>query len=186
MKLIVGLGNPGKEYAATRHNIGFHCVNKLATMQDISIKQRGSQSRFGTGEIKGCKVALAKPRTFMNLSGKAVKLLEQRFKIPPEDIWVVHDDLDLPLGKVRLSSGGGSGGHKGVDSIIAELESREFIRIRIGIGRPPESCNDTVNHVLGDFGYDERQVIEDATNRAIEAILCLLEGGMTAAMNKYN
>ena len=186
MKLIVGLGNPGKEYADTRHNIGFRCINRFAKRHGISLSQRGSQAQFGIGEVEGQKVALAKPQTFMNLSGRAVKLLKQRFKTLPGDIWVIHDDLDLPLGKVRLSYGGGSGGHKGVESIITELGSRDFPRIRVGIGRPPEDGQDAVDYVLSDFDYDEREVIEDTITRVAEVILCLLDEGMTAAMNKYN
>lgn len=186
MKLIVGLGNPGKEYADTRHNIGFRCINRLARRYGISLSRRGSQSQFGTGEVKGHMVALAKPQTYMNLSGKAVKLLEQRFKIMTGDIWIIHDDLDLLPGKIRISNGGGSGGHKGVESIISELGSRDFPRIRVGIGRPQEGGQDAVDYVLGDFGYNEREVIEDTINRITEVILCLLDEGMTAAMNKYN
>lgn len=186
MKLIVGLGNPGKEYSGTRHNIGYRCINRLAKMQGIDMKQHGSRAQFGVGQIKGCNIALAKPRTFMNLSGEAVKLLGQRFGTLPGDIWVVHDDLDLPLGKIRISRGGGSGGHKGVDSIINELENRDFTRIRIGVGRPPEDCQDTAEYVLGAFRYDEMAVVEDVISRSAEAILYLLQDGIVAAMNKYN
>lgn len=186
MKLIVGLGNPGKEYSATRHNIGFRCINKLAKEYGISYKS-GSKSRFGEGEIQGYKVALAKPQTFMNLSGKAVKLLMQRYKITIDDIVVIHDDLDLPPGKIRISQGGGSGGHKGIDSIISELGSRDFLRIRVGIGRSlGEDEEDTVDYVLGGFGPDERPVIEDAIVKVAEVVLCLLDEGVTAAMNKFN
>lgn len=186
MKLIVGLGNPGKEYSGNRHNIGYRCINKLAKMQGIDMKQHGSRAQFGVGEINDCKIALAKPRTFMNLSGEAVKLLGKRFEVLPEDIWVIHDDLDLPLGKIRISRGGGSGGHKGVDSIINELENRDFTRIRIGIDHPPEDCRDTAEYVLGDFGYDEKAVVEDAISRVVEAVLDLVQDGIVAAMNKYN
>ncbi len=186
MKLIIGLGNPGKEYADTRHNVGFRCINRLAKMHGISLKQRGSQAQFGIGEIEGSKVVLAKPRTFMNLSGKSVKLLMSRFKVKSSDILIIHDELDLPLGKIRLYSGGGSGGHNGVESIINELGSRDFARIRVGIGRPPEADPDAVDHVLSDFGPDEKAVIEDTIATVTGAILCLLREGMTAAMNNYN
>lgn len=185
MKLIVGLGNPGKDYSTTRHNIGFRCINKLAKEYSISYKS-GSKSRFGEGEIQGHKVALAKPHTFMNLSGKAVKLLMQRYKILLDDIVVIHDDLDLSVGKIRISQGGGSGGHKGIDSIISEMGSREFLRIRVGIGRPAGEDDDAVDYVLGGFGPDEKVVIEDAIARVSEVVLCLLSEGVTAAMNKFN
>lgn len=186
MKLIVGLGNPGKEYAESRHNIGFRCINKLARRYDISLTQRGSQSHFGTGEIEGKRVVLVKPRTFMNLSGTAVKLMKQRFKVLTDDIWVIHDDLDLPLGKVRISQGGGSGGHKGVDSIITDLGSRDFPRIKVGIGRPPEGSQDAVEYVLGHFTGDDRSIMENALKTVNEVIPCLLVEGIAMAMNKYN
>jgi len=186
MKLVIGLGNPGKSYADTRHNTGFRCINKLARKHGISLSRRGSQAQFGTGHIAGSDVALAKPRTYMNLSGKAVKLLMNRFKTLPEDICVIHDDLDLPLGKVRISHGGGSGGHKGIESIIDDLGSRDFPRIRVGIGRPAEEDQDTIDYVLSDFNINEKVIIEDSITRVAEAVLCLLEEGVTAAMNKYN
>jgi PTH1 family peptidyl-tRNA hydrolase len=186
MKLIIGLGNPGKEYAGTRHNVGFRCINRLAKKHGISLKQRGSQAQFGIGEIEGNKVVLAKPRTFMNLSGNSLKLLIARFKVMSSDILIIHDELDLPLGKIRLYTGGGSGGHKGVESIIDELEGRDFIRIRLGIGRPPEDDPDAVDYVLSDFSPDEDVIIEDTIVKVTEAIQCLLREGMTAAMNKFN
>ena len=186
MKLIIGLGNPGKEYADTRHNIGFRCINRIARIHGISLKQRASQAQFGSGEIEGNKVVLARPRTFMNLSGRSVKLLMQRFQALPGDVLVIHDDLDLPLGKIRFYSGGGSGGHKGIESIIYELGTRDFARIRVGIGRPPEDDPDAVDYVLSDFTPDEKTVIEDTIAKVTEAILCLLKEGMTLAMNKYN
>ena len=186
MKLIVGLGNPGKEYADTRHNIGFRCINKFARIHGISLSQRGSKAQFGIGEIEGSKIVLAKPRTYMNLSGKAVKLLMQRLKIVPGDVLIIHDDLDIPLGKVRIYSGGGSGGHKGVESISAELGIRDFHRIRVGIGRPSEDVGDAVNYVLGDFSPGEKEVVESAIARVTDAILCILGEGIVSAMNKYN
>ena len=185
MKLIVGLGNPGKDYADTRHNVGFRCINRLAKMHGISLSQRGSQAQFGVGEVEGNKVVLAKPRTFMNLSGKSVKLLMERFQVASSDVLIIHDELDLPLGKIRLYSGGGSGGHKGVESIITYLESPNFNRLRVGIGRS-QGDEDATAFVLSRFGPDEKAVIEDTIANVTEAILCLLREGMTSAMNKYN
>ena len=185
MNLIVGLGNPGRAYAYSRHNVGFRCVNYLGKVHDISLKQRQCQAQIGTGLIGNTEVVLAKPRTFMNLSGKSVKSLMQRFRVTPSDIVVIHDDLDLPLGKIRLYVGGGSGGHKGIESIISHLESRDFLRLRIGIGRPPEG-EDPVDYVLGDFLPQEKLDIEKSIAMVGEAIACLLKEGMAIAMNRYN
>lgn len=185
MNLIVGLGNPGKAYANNRHNIGFRCINKLAKLQGIPLAQRGCRAQFGIGHIAGTEVALAKPRTFMNLSGKSVKSLMQRFQTPLGNLLVIHDDLDLPLGKLRFYSGGGSGGHKGVESIITQVGSQDFPRIRVGIGRP-QGDEDAADYVLSDFSSEERAVIEGTIVRVAEAVLCLLREGIVAAMNKYN
>jgi PTH1 family peptidyl-tRNA hydrolase len=185
MNLIIGLGNPGKAYANNRHNIGFRCLNKLAKVYGIPLAQRGCQAQFGIGQIADTEVVLAKPRTFMNLSGKSVKLLMQRFQVAPSNVLIIHDDLDLPLGKLRLYSGGGSGGHKGVESIITEVGSRDFPRVRVGIGRPQEGGDATV-YVLSDFSPEERAVIEDTIAMVTEAVLYLLREGIVAAMNKYN
>lgn len=183
--MIVGLGNPGRTYAHSRHNIGFRCINHLGKTHGISTKQRQCQAQLGSGRIDGAEVVLAKPGTFMNLSGKSVKSLMGRFRITLGDVMVIHDDLDLPLGKIRLSQGGSSGGHKGIESIISCLGSREFLRIRAGIGRPPEG-GDPIDYVLGDFSPQEKPVVEDAIARVSEAVLCLLTEGTAAAMNKYN
>ena len=185
MNLIIGLGNPGKTYAHNRHNIGFRCINHLARVHGISVKQHQCQAQLGTGKIAGKEVILAKPKTFMNLSGKSVKSLMRRFKTTPSDIVIIHDDLDLPLGKIRLYTGGGSGGHKGIESVIDHLESRDFLRIRVGIGRPPEG-EDTVDYVLSDFRPEENPEVENTIVRVSEATLCLLREGIVAAMDKYN
>ena len=185
MNLIVGLGNPGRTYANSRHNVGFRCINYLGKVHGISIKQRQCQAQVGTGQIENTEVVLAKPLTFMNLSGKSVKSLMHRFQVALSEIVVIHDDLDLPLGKIRLYAGGGSGGHKGIESIISYLESRDFLRVRIGIGRPPEG-EDLVDYVLGDFLPQEKLDIEKSIARVGEAIAYLLKEGMAIAMNKYN
>lgn len=185
VKLIVGLGNPGRDYALNRHNVGFRCINHLAKKHDISLGHRNCQAQYGMGTIGGMQVILAKPRTFMNLSGRSVKLLLQRFKAAPADIVVIHDDLDLPTGRIRLYSDGGSGGHKGIQSVVAVLGSRDFLRIRIGIGRPVADV-DAVDYVLSDFSPSEMPIIEDAIVCVGEAVSCLLEKGLEAAMNKYN
>ncbi len=193
MKLIIGLGNPGKTYAHNRHNIGFRCVNHLAKLHFISMKQRQCRSQTGSGEIAGVKVLLAKPSTFVNRSGEAVGQLVRVYRIPLDDLIVICDDLDLPLGKLRLRAGGSGGGHKGMNSIIESLGSQDFARIKIGIGRPIKEDGTPisdeaaiVDYVLSDFTRREETIIKPAIARATEAIECILAEGITAAMNKFN
>ena len=191
MKLIVGLGNPGRGYANNRHNLGFMCLNHFARTQGIRFDKKQGQARIGSGEVAGSKVILAKPQTYMNRSGQSVSRLIRKFDINPDDLIIIHDDLDLPLGTIRIRRSGGSGGHKGINSIISYLESQDFPRLRIGIGRPATSLaeiseNDIIAYVLSDFTPEEKQVITQVIPRASEAILCLLTEGLTAAMNKFN
>ena len=193
MKLIVGLGNPGRGYANNRHNVGFICLNHFARKQGIRFDKKQGQARIGVGEVAGSKVVVARPQTYMNLSGQSVSRLVKKFNINLDNLLVIHDDLDLPLGKVRIRQGGGSGGHKGVDSIIIWLGSQDFLRLRVGIGRPtmpPGSAElseaDIIAYVLSDFTPGEKQAIARVIPGVSEAILCLLTEGLTAAMNKYN
>jgi PTH1 family peptidyl-tRNA hydrolase len=193
MKLIVGLGNPGRIYADNRHNIGFMCVSHLARTQGIRFDKKQGYARTGTGEISGEKVVLARPQTYMNSSGESVSRLTKRLKINPTDLIVIHDDLDLPTGKIRIRQDGRSGGHKGLDSIIAHLKSRDFYRVRVGIGRPflPETSAtdkeaEVVAYVLNNFTPEEKEIITVAIPKVSQAIVCLLTEGLTAAMNKYN
>ncbi len=193
MKLIVGLGNPGRIYAGNRHNVGFMCLNYFARKQGIRFDKKQGFARIGTGEVAGSKIVLARPQTYMNSSGQSVSRLIQRFNIDLNDLLVICDDLDLPLGKIRIRHGGSSGGHKGVESIITELGSQDFSRLRVGIGRPgvAESSTeiseaDTIAYVLSDFTPDEKQTIAKVIPKVSEAILCFLTDGPTAAMNKYN
>ncbi len=136
VKLIVGLGNPGQVYTNNRHNIGFICLKYLARTQGIKLDKKQGKARIGRGEIAGAEAVLARPQTYMNLSGESVVLLVRKFDIKLDDLLVIHDDLDLPLGKIRISRGSGSGGHNGVSSIIYSLGSQDFSRLRVGIGRP--------------------------------------------------
>ncbi len=136
MKLIVGLGNPGKEYSTNRHNIGFLCINHFARIHRITLDKKQGKARVGTGTVAGNDVVLAKPQTYMNASGVSVSQLMQKYKIALEDLIVVHDDLDLPLGKIRIRQGSSAAGHNGIKSIIASLGTQDFIRIRVGISRP--------------------------------------------------
>ena len=193
MKLIAGLGNPGRGYANNRHNVGFMCLNYFAKKQGIRFDKKRGKARIGIGEIAGTKVALARPQTYMNLSGQSVCLLAKKFDINLNDLLVIHDDLDLPLGKIRIRQGGGSAGHKGVNSITTELGSQDFIRIRVGIGRPniiggsaEISEADIITYVLSDFTPEEKQAITQVIPTVSEAVLCILTEGLTAAMNKYN
>ena len=192
MKLIVGLGNPGRGYANNRHNVGFACLNHFARTQGIRFDRKQGKARIGIGEVASSKVVLAKPQTYVNLSGQSVSRLIKRFNINLNDLIVIHDDLDLPLGKIRISHGSSSGGHKGIDSIISCLGSQDFTRLRVGIGRPTAegfaevSEADVVAYVLSNFTPDEKQVIVRVIPRVSEAILCLLTEGLVAAMNKYN
>jgi len=191
MKLIVGLGNPGRGYANNRHNVGFICLNHFARTQSIRFDKKQGKARIGIGEVAGTKVVVARPQTHMNLSGQSVSLLVRKFGINLNDLLVIHDDLDLPLGKIRISHGGGSAGHKGIESIIAELKSQGFSRLRVGIGRPAtpsaeSSEADIIAYVLSDFTSNEKKIIANAIPKLGEAILCLLTEGLTAAMNRYN
>jgi len=193
MNLIVGLGNPGRIYANNRHNVGFICLSHFARTQGIRLDKKQGGARVGAGEIAGNKVVLAKPQTYMNRSGESVSHLIKKFDINLDDLLLIHDDLDLPLGRIRIRRGGGSGGHKGIDSIINELGSQDFIRLRVGIGRPAKnegatesSDDEIITYVLGDFTPDEKQTIAQVIPKVSEAIYCLLTEGLTAAMNKYN
>ncbi len=189
MKLIVGLGNPGRSYASNRHNLGFMCLNHFAKENGISFAQKQGLARTGSGEVAGEKVLLARPQTFMNQSGQAVSRLVHKFKFDLKDLLVICDDLDLPPGRVRLRSGGGAGGHNGIKSIIAELGSRDFGRLRVGIGRPASADAteaDIIDYVLSDFTAEERKIIDGVIPTVSEAILYFLSDGITAAMNKYN
>jgi PTH1 family peptidyl-tRNA hydrolase len=189
MKLIVGLGNPGRSYARNRHNIGFIALNHFARSEGIKFDRKKGLARIGIGKVADKEVVLAKPQTFMNNSGHPVRRLVDRFDIAPNDLIVIHDDLDLPLAKIRISSGSSSGGHKGINSIIQELGSQDFIRLRIGIGRPDKpqiSEDDIIKYVLSDFSPTEKRAIEKIIPRVSEAILCLLKEGLTTAMNRFN
>jgi PTH1 family peptidyl-tRNA hydrolase len=193
MKLIVGLGNPGRVYARNRHNIGFMCISHLARIQSIKFDKKQGYARTGSGDITSERVVLARPQTYMNASGESVSRLVKRFNIKPADLIVIHDDLDLPTGKIRVRLGSSSGGHKGIDSIIDNIRSQDFYRVRVGIGRPalPEgSAEDKeaviVDYVLSDFTPDEKKIIDRTIPEVSQAIICLLSEGLTAAMNQYN
>jgi PTH1 family peptidyl-tRNA hydrolase len=193
MKLVVGLGNPGFLYARNRHNIGFMCVSHLARAQRIRFDRKQGYARTGIGSIGPHRVVLARPQTFMNSSGDSVHRLVQLLKITPADLVVIHDDLDLPLGKLRLRLGGSSGGHKGIESVIARLGTPDFYRVRVGVGRPEVSGGSpadkeeaVIGYVLSDFTGEERKRVEEVLPRVSGAVVMLLTEGLDAAMNRYN
>ena len=185
MKLIVGLGNPGKEFTFSRHNIGFLVINRLARINGIALKERKFKSRWGKGEISGHMVILAKPYTFMNLSGKAVKRFQEEFELEPHQLIVIQDDLDLDFGRIKIKEKGGNGGHKGIRSIMDVIGGDVFTRVKVGIGKPHLDI-DLTEYVLQPF--DERQgiLLNDVISRAQAAVQLLLEAGVQAAMNRFN
>jgi PTH1 family peptidyl-tRNA hydrolase len=183
--LIVGLGNPGRKYAGNRHNVGFHVVDRLAVDYELRFDQRRNRAHLAQGRIEGVRVALVKPQTYMNLSGEAVGALVRFFKVPSERVLVIFDDIDLPLGSLRLRLKGGAGGHRGVNSIIARLNTDDFPRIRVGIGRPPGRMPPEA-YVLQDFKADEQPILEQTYQRAVEAIHLALCDGFEMAMNRFN
>ena len=184
--LIVGLGNPGPRCSGNRHNVGMRCVDELARVHRIDIDRRRNKVAFGLGDIQRRKVILAQPRTFMNASGRSVAPLARFYRVPLRQLLIVYDDLDLPLGTIRLRPAGGSGGHKGMKSVIRCLgEQSAFPRLRIGIGRPPGKM-DPAAYVLRNFTPDELPCVEEALERAVAAIVLWLRDGVDAAMNEFN
>ncbi|MBX3096386.1 MAG: aminoacyl-tRNA hydrolase [Fimbriimonadaceae bacterium] len=181
--MIVGLGNPGAEYARTRHNVGFDVIEALAAEHKVKVRESASRALFGCGEVQGVRVALVKPLTFMNISGEAVASLARKWGIAPVHILVIADDLDLPTGTFRMRPGGGAGGHNGHRSIISKLGTNEYPRIRIGIGKGED---ETISHVLSKFTPDERTDIDLAIKRAASASESWLANGIDQAMNKFN
>jgi len=186
IRLIVGLGNPGREYETTRHNAGYGWVDELARSQSWSFKNEAKfHGLTARGQLHGQEVFLLKPQTFMNLSGRAVGALAQFYKIAPAEILVVHDELDLPPGVARLKLGGGHGGHNGLKDIIAHLGSKDFWRLRLGIGHPGERA-EVVNFVLNEPRREERELIDEAMQRALDAAHLFIEGKTEAAMLKLH
>jgi PTH1 family peptidyl-tRNA hydrolase len=185
LKLIIGLGNPGSKYQSTRHNIGFLALDKIASSHDIAVSLKGFDAWYGKGKISDTPVLLAKPQTFMNISGVSVRKLVDYFKIDLEDIIVVHDDIDLPFNTIRLKSGGGHAGHKGIISIIDDLDDPAFMRVRIGIGKPPDRIT-VERYVLEPFTDDEMKLLPHITETASDAVTMVILSGIQAAMNQYN
>ena len=185
--LVVGLGNPGKEYAGTRHNMGFDVIDHLADEYNTGSFSKFGKSLAGKGMIGDCKVILLKPQTYMNLSGEAVREAVDFYKIDhKKQLIVVSDDIDLPEGKLRLRMKGSAGGHNGLKNIILHLGDDEFYRIRVGVGAKPDKNADLADYVLGHPGKDDRKILEEAQDRAAQAVRCIMEEGIQKAMNQYN
>lgn len=186
MWLIVGLGNPGERYARTRHNIGFEALDTLARRHGLEFRDRRANSLVAEGQIAGQRVALAKPQTFMNLSGHAVSALRTWYKIDPaRELLVIYDDLDLPFAKLRLRERGSAGTHNGMRSVVQQLGSGEFPRLRIGIGQPPVKM-DMAAYVLARFTPEEEAALPALLDTVADAVEVVLREGLTAAMNRYN
>lgn len=184
--LIVGLGNPGEEYARTRHNVGFRCIALLARRHGLSLRRHKARARVADGEIAGRSVVLARPTTYMNRGGLAVAGLCRWLNLSPPQVLVIYDDLDLPLGAVRLRGKGGAAGHKGMRSIIAALGTEDFPRLRVGIGRPVDPSVDPVDYVLRRFTRAEEAIIEPVLEQAADAVECFLGEGLALAMSRFN
>ena len=190
MKLIVGLGNPGNQYAHNRHNIGFMCVSHFAKERNWSFEKKEGLARTAHGRLDGEEIILARPQTFMNASGEAVKKLVIKYRIKPDDLIVVHDEMDLQLGNIRIRQGGSSAGHNGIESVIYEIGTPNFVRLRIGVGHPCEAPNEgqkrVINHVLGDFQGEESSIIKKVIDEADHALVTLIRDGIERAMNQFN
>ncbi|MCD8230903.1 MAG: aminoacyl-tRNA hydrolase [Clostridiales bacterium] len=186
MFLIVGLGNPTEKYEKTRHNVGFDVIDALADRYDIRVSVKKSRALCGSGVIEGQKVLLAKPQTFMNLSGDSVSRLLQFYKLDPEkELIVVFDDISLSPGNIRVRRSGSAGGHNGVRDIIAKTGSDQFARVRVGVGEKPAD-GDLVNHVLGHFSASDRRLVDEAIADAASAVSLMAAGKIDEAMNRYN
>ena len=184
--LLVCLGNPGREYEGTRHNIGFLTADELERREGVKINKL--RYRALTGEVRagGQRVLVLKPQTYMNLSGESVKLAGGFYKIPPDHVLVVSDDVALPLGKLRIRAGGSAGGHNGLKNIIAHLGTDQFPRIRVGVGAPEHPDHEMIDWVIGKFSPAEKKVVDEAVARALDAALCVIERGVNEAQNRYN
>ena len=183
MKMIIGLGNPGKEYAQTKHNVGFMVVDAIADELNVSVEKRQCQAFTQMTTWDGEKILLVKPQTYMNLSGQAVMELLNYYKDKIDDLLVIHDDLDLPPGQLRFKQGGGAGGHNGIKNIIAHLNSNDFDRLKIGIGRDK---NETKDYVLTPFAGTDKKQIDEAVALSVDAVKMWLQQGIAPAMNQYN
>ncbi len=185
MKLIVGLGNPGRDYAGTKHNIGFGVITRVSENNNIVLSKKGHKAIYGQGVINGEKVILVMPQTFMNLSGESVREFVDFYKIESEDIIICHDDIDLDVGQMRIRRKGSAGGHNGIKNIISHLGTQEFARVKVGVGSKPEG-GDLARHVLSRFSRKEEKIISESLDTAAEAVEMIVGQGIDKAMNRYN
>jgi len=187
-RLVVGLGNPGREYSGHRHNVGHVIVDRLAGEVDIALGQSKFQGRFGQGDVGRTRLLLLEPETYMNLSGESVSAAARFFKVANEDLLVIHDELDLNFGRLQLKRGGGTGGHNGLESVVEQLGTTEFARLRFGIGKPsgPNAKERVVGHVLHDFSAEEQEALPPLLDRAVEMARAWVSLGLAEAMNRHN
>ncbi|WP_163999931.1 aminoacyl-tRNA hydrolase [Pyxidicoccus caerfyrddinensis] len=188
MKLIVGLGNPGREYERHRHNIGFMVVEALLPRARAQLNQDKFAAKVGQGTLAGERVLFVEPQTFMNLSGRSVAEAARFYKVPVEDVLVIHDELDLPFGRLQLKAGGGSGGHNGLKSTVSSLGDEGFIRLRFGIGKPegPNARERVAGYVLSNFDDGERRQLEELIGRSVDMTETWIRDGLSVAMNRFN
>ena len=185
MYLIIGLGNPEEKYSNTRHNMGFDVINELSKKCDIKVSKSKFDALYGMGEINGKKVIMVKPQTYMNLSGESVIKFKKFYKISNKNIIVIYDDIDLKVGDIRLKAKGSAGSHNGMKSVIQNLNTEDFIRVRVGIGAP-ENKEDIINYVIGQIPKRERESLEKSIEKAKDSVIEILENGIDIAMNKFN
>ncbi len=185
MKIIIGLGNPAREYEGTRHNVGFSVIYNISDAYNIKVDTRKHRALIGKGIIEGEKVILAMPMTYMNLSGESVRELVSYYKCSAEDIIVIYDDISLDVGKLRIRTKGSAGGHNGIKNIIAQLGTDVFTRIKVGVGEKPPKM-DLTDYVLGHFSKEEQPVIRESADRARQAVAVILAEGAERAMNQFN
>lgn len=184
--LLVCLGNPGKQYENTRHNIGFLAADALEKRCGVKINKLRYRALTGEVKLGGQRVLVIKPQTYMNLSGEAVKLAGGFYKIPPDHVLVISDDVSLPLGKLRIRAGGSAGGHNGLKNIIAHLGTDQFPRIKVGVGAPAHPEHEMVDWVIGNFTPQERKTVDEAIEKVLDAVECLIEKGVNEAQNRFN
>ena len=185
MYLIVGLGNPENQYSKTRHNMGFDVINKLSAKYEIEVKKEKFNGLFGSGVIEGKKVILLKPQTFMNLSGESIKQCMDFYKLKLEDLIVIYDDMDLDPGNIKVRIKGGPGSHNGMKSVVSNINSEDFVRVRVGIGKP-ENKSDMINYVIGHVSEDEYKILEEGTSLAKDATIEIIKNDVNSSMNKFN
>jgi PTH1 family peptidyl-tRNA hydrolase len=184
-RILVGLGNPGREYSGTRHNLGFMCLDEVAQRLKVRVTERAPKALVATAKHPGGgSVLLVKPQTYMNLSGRAVGPLVRKHNLQPSDVWAIHDDMDIPFGKLRIRKGGSAGGNNGVKSLIADLGAQDFARFRMGVGRP--EAEDAVDHLLSPFTDDERQRLPAFITLGADAVMDALGEGIETSMNRHN